>query len=257
MPSDNMTWGAVPAGFSKIADDRGNRLIVRQDRQNVIDLSVCTATIGIQNDIRYEGRGPLRAIRLTGGDTALVRPYRHGGLFRHLSQDCFFSWPPRPFRELSITEELRRRGIRTVEVYAACVSRVCGPVYRGWLVTRELRDAQDLWAALRSDFVQRAGLTAILRALAITLRALHREGVYHSDLNMKNLLVRLEPEGVAGYVIDFDKARLFLGALPPALVNKNLSRLLRSVRKLDPERKYFSVSAWDDFMSIYHEPSDA
>ena len=257
MPSDNITWGAVPVGFSKIADDRGNRLIVRQDRQNVIDLSVCADTIGIQNDIRYEGRGPLRVIRLTDGDTALIRAYRHGGLFRHLTRDCFFSWPPRPFRELSITEELRRRGIRTVEVYGACVSRVCGPVYRGWLVTRELRDAQDLWAALRSDFVQRAGLTATLRALAITLRALHREGVDHGDLNLKNLLVRLEPEGVAGYVIDFDKARLLLGKLPPALVKKNLSRLLRSVRKLDPERKYFSVSAWENFLSFYHEASDA
>ena len=125
MPSGNITWGAIPAGFSEIADDRGNRLIVRQDRQNVIDLSVCADTIGTQNDIRYEGRGPLRAIRLTDGDTALIRAYRHGGLFRHLTRDCFFSRPPRPFRELSITEDTPP-GIRTVEVYGACVSRVAG-----------------------------------------------------------------------------------------------------------------------------------
>ena len=232
-------------------------MIVRQDRQDVIDLSVCADASRGQNDGRYQGRGPLRTIQLTDGDTALIRAYRHGGLFRRLTRDCFISWPPRPFRELSITEELRRRGIRTVEVYGACVGRVCGPVYRGWLVTRELRDAQDLWAALRGEFVRRAGLTATLRAAASTVRALHREGVYHGDLNLKNLLVRQEPQGVAGYVIDFDKAKLFFGNLPPALVDKNLTRLLRSVRKLDPERKYFSVSAWDNFLSFYREAANA
>ena len=257
MPSDNLTWGAVPAGFSKIADKHGNRMIVRQDRQDVIDLSVCADASRGHNDARYQGRGPLRAINLADGDTALIRTYRHGGLLRHLTGDCFFTWPPRPFRELSITEELRRRGIRTVEVYGACVSPVCGPVYRGWLVTRELRGAYDLWAALRGDFIQRAGAAATLKAVAVTLRALHREGVYHRDLNLKNILVRLEADGVAGYVIDFDKAKLFLGGLPGELIKKNLDRLLRSVCKLDPQRKYLSISAWNDFLSFYDDAAAA
>jgi hypothetical protein len=50
---------------------------------------------------------------------------------------------------------------------------------------------------------------------------------------------------------------LFFGNLPAALVDKNLTRLLRSVRKLDPERKYFSVSAWDNFLSFYREAANA
>lgn len=252
-----MTWGAVPAGFSKITDNRGNRLIVRQDRQSVIDPSLCVDSNRGRIDARYQGRSPLRAVTLTGGDTALIRAYWHGGLLRHITQDWFLTWPPRPFRELNITEELRRRGVRTVEVYGACVTPVCGPVYRGWLVTKELRDAQDLWAALQSNFVQSAGLTTILKAVAVTVRALHREGVCHGDLNLKNILVRAEAKGVAAHVIDFDQAKLFLGELPAGLVNRNLARLLRSIRKLDPERKYFSTVAWNEFLSFYHEKPDA
>jgi 3-deoxy-D-manno-octulosonic acid kinase len=137
------------------------------------------------------------------------------------------------------------------------VSPVCGPVYRGWLVTKELRDAQDLWAALQNNFVQSAGLAPTLKALAVTLRALHREGVYHADLNLKNILVREEAQGVAAHVIDFDRARLFLGDLPAGLANKNLARLLRSIRKLDPQRKYFSAVAWNEFLNFYNGGSDA
>jgi 3-deoxy-D-manno-octulosonic acid kinase len=254
MPSEKWIWGAVPTGFDKATDKQGNRLIVRQDRLGLIDISAITEGY-IQNDTRYVGRAPLYAVKLEAGDVALIRAYWHGGLLRSVTRNCFITWPPRPFRELTITEELRRRGIRTVEVYGACVKRVWGPVYQGWLVTRELSGSQDLWSAFSGEFVQRAGMSAILKAMALTLAALHREGVYHNDLNLKNLLVRLEPGGVTAYVIDFDKAKLFLGRLPAALANRNLARLLRSVRKMDPQRRCFTVSAWNEFLSHYYENS--
>ena len=91
---------------------------------------------------------------------ALIRAYRHGGFFRNVATTWFFTWPPRPFRELVLTEELRRRGLRTVEVYAACVSRPAGPFYRGWLITKQLQGAEDLWSAIsqridRTDWFNR------------------------------------------------------------------------------------------------------
>lgn len=257
MFSEHSTWGAVPPGFSKVSDNRGNRLIVRRDRQDVIDPSLCVDASRGDYDPRYQGRSPLRAVALAGGDTALIRAYQHGGLFRVLTQDWFCTWPPRPFRELVITEELRRRGVPTVEVYGACVSPVYGPIYRGWLITKKLREAQDLWAALQGQFVQQAGLTATLKAVACTLRALHRQGVYHHDLNLKNILVRPEGAGVAAHVIDFDRAKLFLGDLPAALANRNLARLQRSIRKLDPEGRHFPGGAWDEFLKFYHGKTEA
>jgi Lipopolysaccharide kinase (Kdo/WaaP) family len=251
MLTEKLTWGALPEGFTKITDGRGHRLIVRQDRIADIDCSVCSDDPDPLEHCGYRGRNALRALTLSDGETALIRRYQHGGFFRGLTGAWFFSWPPRPFRELAITEELRRRGLRTVEVYAACVGPTKGPFYRGWLVTRQLSHAEDLWSALQSGLVGRIGLRVALQAVAESVRAMHREGVYHGDLNLKNILLRLENGTVAGYIIDFDKAKLFLGQLPPELAKKNLARLLRSARKLDPEQKYLPAAAWNEFVSLY------
>jgi len=253
---DELTWGKPPEGFVKRTDNRRGRWIVRQDRECEIDISTCFNGHGGLINSRHSGRTRLKALRLSDGETALIRPYHHGGVFRSYTGTWFFTWPPRPFRELVITEELRRRGIRTVEVYAAGVSCGVMPFYRGWLVVRELVDSQDLWAALQSGFLEQVGRGAVLRAVAQSLRAMHREGVYHGDLNLKNILVRSEANSVVSYVIDFDKTKLFLGSLPAQLAARNLDRLRRSVLKLDPERKYFPASAWDEFLGFYQEAAN-
>ena len=257
MLSESRVWGAIPSGFKKVTDGSGLRLVVREDRIDHIDFSICCFDrdgAGVQ---RYYGRAALKAVPLVDGATALVRDYRHGGFFRSVTRTWFFTWPPRPFRELTITEELRRRGLPTVEVFAACVQQIGGPFYRGSLVTRELNGACDLWAALRADGVASEERRAILKATAATVSHMHREGVFHSDLNLKNILIRKEAGGVAAYIIDFDKAKLFLGRLPPLLARRNLDRLLRSALKLDPERHYLSDGAWQEFLSYYHGAADA
>lgn len=256
MLSENRVWGAIPDGFTKLTDSGGASLVVRQDRLGEIEISICRADRDGADSRGYYGRSALRAIRLRDGETALIRDYQHGGFLRAVTRARFFTWPPRPFRELAITEELRRRGLRTVEVYAAGVQRLGGPFYRGCLVTRELRDAMDLWAALRDGSVGPQRLRAILKATADTISHMHREGVYHSDLNLKNILIRKKPDCVEGYIIDFDKAKLYLGKLPPVLAKKNLDRLLRSARKLDPERRYLSPASWTEFLDFYYGPSD-
>jgi 3-deoxy-D-manno-octulosonic acid kinase len=255
MLSENRVWGAIPSGFKKVTDRSGFLWIVREDCDGEIEASICRADLAVE-DKRYQGRAVLKSLRLRDGETALIRSYRHGGLLRGLTGECFFTWPPRPFRELVITEELRRRGLRTVEVYAAAVQRVCGPIYRGCLVTRELRDSKDLWATLQAGQDRPVRLTAILKTTAETVRAMHREGVYHSDLNLKNILIRSVPDGVEGYIIDFDRAKLFLGKLPAGLAQANLDRLLRSVLRLDPGRHYFTKIAWNEFLEYYYGAAD-
>jgi 3-deoxy-D-manno-octulosonic acid kinase len=256
MLGENRAWGAIPNGFKTVTESSGVYLVVRADRMGEIDASICRADRDGADNHGYYGRSALRAMRLRDGETALIRDYRHGGVFRALTRTWFFTWPPRPFRELTITEELRRRGLRTVEVYAAAVQRTGGPFYRGCLVTRELRDARDLWAALQDRSMGAERLRAILKATAETVSHMHREGVYHSDLNLKNILIRKQPDSVEGYIIDFDKAKLFLGKLPPVLAKKNLDRLLRSALKLDPEGRYLSPASWKEFLNFYHVASN-
>jgi Lipopolysaccharide kinase (Kdo/WaaP) family len=252
MFSENRIWGAIPEGFQKLTDLQGNRMAVRSDRQPEILFSTCLEIERRGDAARVFGRGDMRSLQLQDGTTALFRCYRHGGFFRSLTGKWFFSWPPRPFRELTITEELRRRGFPTVEVFAACVERTHGPFYRGWLVTRQLEESRDLWDGLQSGFCQDVGIEATLKAVAIVVRRMHREGVYHRDLNLKNILIRQTAAGVESHVIDFDKAILVLGQLPAPLARENLNRLLRSIRKLDPQRRFFSSISWDGFLEYYN-----
>ena len=246
-------WGEIPPGFKPVTDKRRGRLVVvREDLEESLGNGTLFDKNGLGETSPFQGRGKLRLAKLSSGETALIRTYHHGGALRTFTGQTFFSWPPRPFRELAITEELRRRGVPTVAVCGACVEPVWGPFYKGWLVTRELDGARDLWTSLCNDFAREAGMDNVWRAVADSLRLLHREGVYHKDLNLKNILIRRESKSIKAYIIDFDKATLSLGHLPDRMVRKNLDRLLRSARKLDPERKYVSDSDWNRFVAWHH-----
>ena len=253
MLSDERRWGAVSENFSRVTAERRLRFLLRSDVADQIKIDSVRGDHHPGQFSRFAGREALRTVTLKNGENALIRTYRHGGVFRWITGKTFFSWPPRPFRELAITEELRRRGIPTVEVYGAGVEGIFGPFYRGWLITRELKDSYDVWTALQNGFVRKWTFERVFRSVATSLRSLHREGVYHGDLNLKNILVKAEPTGVKGYIIDFDKAVLFVGTLPEPLAEKNLRRLLRSALKLDPRRQYLTAAEWDKLLTWYHE----
>lgn len=219
---------------------------------------LCQENFPNQPDARKKGgvlygREKLGRLMLNGGQTALVRTYRHGGLLRHLTGYFFFSWPPRPFRELVVTEEARQRGIPTLEVLGARVERVWGPFYRGWLVTRELEEADHFWDSLRNGVYENGDRLSLLRSVAECICQMHRRGLFHTDLNLKNILVRREDQEIKSYVIDLDKAKLFPQEIPVKRSQRNLYRLLRSVRKLDPFRRHFPVEDWDRFVRFYRE----
>jgi 3-deoxy-D-manno-octulosonic acid kinase len=245
-------WGEIPSGFTRVTDECRRRLVVREDLKKRLPIAAFLDEGGNGTSSPFQGRQPLRAVTFETGETALIRTYHHGGIFRLFTRRTFFSWPPRPFRELAITEELRRRGISTVVVCGACVEPVWGPFYRGWLATRRLDGAHDLWTALSGNLLGEVGMKNIWRAVADSLTQLHRQGVCHTDLNLKNILVRRENDGVKAYIIDFDKAVLFLGQVPERVARKTLARLFRSVCKLDPTRKYVPETDWDGFVNWYH-----
>ena len=243
----SISWGEIPEGFDKIRSG-GRMALVRADMAAHLDLQQLWNTAAEESGVF--GRGELGVLRLDGGD-ALVRRYRHGGALRALTGDFFLTWPPRPFRELALTEAARRRGVPTVEVLAAIVESVAGPVYRGWLVTRRLEGARDLWDAARADALdaKREGWEAAARAV----RAMHRCGIDHRDLNLKNILLRLENGSARGFVIDFDKSRLHAGEVPSPRAKKNLDRLERSINKLDPGRRHITAADWELFLRVYRE----
>lgn len=223
----------VPEEFEKVAPGPGLSMLAARGFAHA-GLASRILGPGDGAPARHVGRAEIRSMTLPDGGNALVRPYRHGGMLRRLTRDRFVSRPPRPFAELAVTAAARDRGVATVEVLAALVAWGPGPWYRGWLVTRELEGARNLWDALQGDPSDEEK-QSMLRRVGRSLRLMHMSGIDHRDLNLRNILVLRGDPDPEVYVIDFDKARLFPGPAPASRARRNLRRLLRSARKLDPD----------------------
>jgi len=170
------------------------------------------------------------------GSCALVRHYRRGGLFQRLLKDGYLG-KGRFFREVSVTEEARVRGVPTVEVLAVRAQRVLPWVYRADLVTREIQGARDLQAYLASrsggeKAWDRPERVRVVSQVAGLVRRMHDAGLLHADLNLKNVLLRGTGQDLECFVIDLDKARILPGPVGHRGRMKNLLRLHRSLEKL-------------------------
>src|SRR5262249_32566509 len=127
------------------------------------------------------GRGPIQRIEPNSREAIIIRPYRRGGFVRHFTRDLYWDSPPRPFVELSCTEEVRRRGVPTVEVLGARVEWAIAGLYRGLLVTREAAGFHNLWAWLQTEKavdLRRQILTVVAQVIA----HMHNAGIAHADL---------------------------------------------------------------------------
>ena len=83
MTSRDWAWGVVPPGFKRVIDGREGLMIVREDVEKFITIEECTKSSDSYDHEAglFQGRGKLRVLELRNGDAALIRPYRHGGLF--------------------------------------------------------------------------------------------------------------------------------------------------------------------------------
>jgi len=241
-----------PSGFEWVRD-ASTTLLVRSDLRSWVAPLLRAADAG------WAGY-TIRA--LTGGrggtllvcrdeHTAVVRPYRRGGVAARLWHDVYFGWAPRPFRELCATEALRQRGAPVVEVYGAMVHWLAPGCYRGSLATRYVAGARTAWEWARS-----AGgapeRVVVLRRIGRAARRLHDSGGCHPDLNLNNILLcppadaALAPDVV---FIDFDRARL------PGrfcrVPRTDLARLRRSARKLDPDGHRVTAADLDCLEAAY------
>ncbi len=217
---DWLVW--IRRGFSSLLDEGG------EWRQDLAPGAEDEATV-------YTGRGKL--IRLSLGPTeegcALVRHYRRGGIFGSLLRDYYLG-RTRFVQEVRVSEWARAQGVPTAEVLALKSEQAGFGLYRADLVTREITDSEDLDRYLKSA---RSGAGRppareheIIRSVAHLLQGMHRAGLYHADLNLKNILVQVSETGVRSYVIDLDRARV-IHPLGPRMRIRNLVRLYRSLDK--------------------------
>lgn len=191
------------------------------------------------------GRGNVHIVDSAIGPL-VHRGYRRGGLPRHFIRDRYL-WlgaeRTRAFREFRLMRRLHDLGLPVPAPIAARYQRV-GLSYHADLLTRLIPQARPLVELLAEPTGD-----DLLGDVAASIAVLHRQRVWHADLNAHNILV-----DVAGkvWLIDFDRAREHVDA--PTRLAGNLDRLLRSLRKRLPPGRLAAVhAAWPRFLSAYRQ----
>lgn len=206
--------------------------------------------------VRLEGRGRVALVPGPEGWAAerwVVRHYHRGGAVAGVLGDRYLRvGTPRPFREVRLLEAVRSRGVPAPEPVGAAVHGT-GPFYRGDLVTRWVPDSLDLATTLFSPAGGGASDgAAAMRSAGRLVHRLHRRGVEHRDLNLKNILLtpvaggageaggaaesgQTAGGGEAGeptaLILDLDRARLHADRVPPSRAVAMIARFWRSARK--------------------------
>ena len=210
---------------------KGFSFLLDEDGMWRADLAFCP----IEGAAPYSGRGKVLRLSMgpMGDSCAVVRHYERGGLVRHLLGDFYFG-PTRFFQEARVSEWAKDHSVPTAQVLAVRSERKGLFLHRGDLITREIEGSEDMDRYLRA--VQRNENPGtyrrkeVIRSVALLLQRMHRAGLYHADLNLKNIVIQTTEEGVNSYVIDLDRAKV-IQPLNSRMRIRNLVRLYRSVDK--------------------------
>lgn len=187
---------------------------------------------------KLTGRGtvfsvPAHAMGPDGRNRWVVRHYYRGGAVARWLGDRYLAvGRPRPLLEARAALEARARGIRTPAVVAGAIYPA-GAFVRADIVTEEIPDATDLAGVLFGPEAAAVDAEASLTAAGRLVRALERAGLFHPDLNAKNILLRSQPAGgPEAHLVDLDRCCVRERGVPaPALAMRR--RLERSLRKFE------------------------
>ena len=185
----------------------------------------------------FKGRGPISSILIQDShDKRMVaKRCMRGGLLRFLNKDIFLGGN-RPLNEMITNTKIMGKGLMTAEIIAAVKHKVFGPVYKAYLFSKEIPECIDLISYLdglkqKSPEQRLKAKKHIFQAIASAFVKMHREGIYHSDLHMKNILINQKESAYSQiYIIDFDKTDI-KNNLTPKQKTKNLLRFNRSIEK--------------------------
>ncbi len=196
-----------------------------------------------------EGRGTTVFVQLAGEEYVL-RHYRRGGMIARLVDDRYL-WTglaqTRAWREWHLLAELWKRDLPVPQPVAARVSRQ-GLLYRADILLGKIPETQTL-----ADVLMNAALDAIFwKKLGQCLKKFHHQGVFHADLNARNIL--LDGRGCF-YLIDFDRGDI--RQPQRSWQQANCLRLKRSLDKFSEQAArsqghfYFNEADWSVLLKAY------
>ncbi|MEO9683620.1 MAG: 3-deoxy-D-manno-octulosonic acid kinase [Tateyamaria sp.] len=191
-----------------------------------------------------QGRSQAHFFRYADHDMVL-RHFHRGGLIGRVNRDLYLrvkATNSRALREFDLLCDMHSEGL-PVPLPVAARYVPFGPGYRADIITQRIPNALPLQEVLGD----RALSAQLWNAIGANVRNLHDHGVYHSDLNCRNILMDTSDQV---WFIDFDKCEK---REPGTWAQANLDRLLRSLRKTaaGPLAMHWRETDWADFLAGY------
>ena len=194
------------------------------------------------------GRGSAWFIDAPFGPVVL-RQYLRGGWVAKISRRSYaFSTlsRSRPFMEYHLLAKLYDLGLPVPRPVAAlCEHHLITST--GSLMTVQIRSAQTLADVITDHQTRTDTFGGLWESVGKCIRRFHQAGVWHADLNARNILLDAERNV---YLIDFDRARFSPGKAIDG--GGNLKRLKRSLTKFWPAGEAVTMqAAWIKLKAAY------
>ncbi len=189
----------------------------------------------------------------------IVRQYVHGGLYGRCIGPLRTLYLDRSqmLGEIRIATHLQNRGIPASNPVVLRFERKAGPFFTAFLVSEKIPGAWNLLALCRrvragTFDMPRRTRQSLLEKIGVSVAKLHEAGVYHGDLNLKNIIVETgeDAEPANLYLIDYKKCRL-VKRVPVQKGIKNIRRLWRSIRKRPDSAAVFGPSGHATLTEAY------
>ena len=260
-----LSKGKIPPGYTLIEAGK-RRIIVKEGfKEPLLKIGITKPDFFLKQPFfpekDYQGRGKVKVIAFPeGGDERLViRHFQRGGKIQKFVSDLYFG-QSRPLKELWTGYLAKKKGVPTVEIIAACHTKVFWKFHRGDLVTREIKGGKDLATylvkldrPLRKEKILEK--RRVITRVGEVVRLMHDAGIFHGDLNLKNIILQFtESQSLNIYLIDWDKS-FFRSPLKESLRIRNLLRLNRSAEKFKKIGLPITRTDILRFLSSYYQNS--
>ncbi|MDK1289236.1 3-deoxy-D-manno-octulosonic acid kinase [Pseudoalteromonas umbrosa] len=231
-------------------DNTGNRFILMPQNSvlninhNWFDVEYWRKKDAIVNS--KLGRAPAWFIQYQNGNIAVLKHYWRGGLIGKVLNDQYLFLgleKTRVYKEFKLLLELKALNLPVPDPIAAYVEQAYG-IYRADILTQAIPSAQSLCEKLQQSHLSESELVSVGQTIA----DFHRQGVYHDDLNINNILF----DGQDNVnLIDFDKGEI--RAIDKTWQQDNIDRLARSFKKEAGKWPtfFFDDSHWQVLLQAY------
>lgn len=191
-----------------------------------------------------QGRSKAHFFQYAGRDMVL-RHFHRGGLMGRVNRDLYVrvaAAKSRALREFDLLSEMHSEGL-PVPLPVAAQYTPLGPFYRADIITQRIPHARPLQEVLFGRVLS----SQLWGAIGANVRQLHDHGVFHSDLNCRNIMIDASDRV---WFIDFDKCEK---RKPGTWMRANLDRLHRSLAKTaaGSEQVHWREKDWADLLEGY------